>query len=115
MNIAFDYDDTISADPKLFTRIMQTFAEAGHKVYVVTYRESAAFEDLRWLAHLDAVTDVVFTGCQAKDRYCKTMGINIDIWIDDNPVSITHSFNTTDWFTPDHDDLKYWGKTKDQQ
>ena len=102
MNIAIDYDDTISAAPEMFRMLITTMAQFGHKVYVVTYRPTDGDNsDMDWLQDEKYITDVLFTSLVAKKKYCEEFGINIDIWIDDCPQAITHSFTASKWFYED--------------
>lgn len=113
MTFAIDYDNTISADPTTFKALMQLLHKQYHVVYVVTYRSDIGDNsDMAWLQELPEVTDVIFTGLTAKHKHCANRGIDIDVWIDDNPIAISHSFNTIDWFYPDHEELVYYNKTK---
>ncbi|MBP7935413.1 MAG: hypothetical protein KA354_12275 [Phycisphaerae bacterium] len=48
MRIAFDIDDTITRCPEFFAVISKALRAAGHKVYIISYREDRGFaeEDL---------------------------------------------------------------------
>jgi len=89
MNIGIDYDDTISVYPHCWQEVINTFVKYGFKVYIVTYRDSSQFQDMRIM---DNVVDRIFTSGIAKKEYCKNMGINIGVWIDDCPESILYSY-----------------------
>ena len=84
MNIAIDWDDTYTADPKLFDAITDLFNSSGHTVYCVTARRSSP-------ANRQEVkipnTRTIFTGYASKTWHMNHVeGIQIDIWIDDDPV-----------------------------
>ena len=40
MNIGIDIDDTITRNPEFFSLMSKTFLEAGHNVYIITFREN---------------------------------------------------------------------------
>ena len=85
MNISLDYDDTYTRDPKMWNKFVDIARAAGHKVYCVTMRYRSeggiVIHDLE-----DRVDDIFFTGRQAKQPFMlKEQGINIHVWIDDNP------------------------------
>lgn len=108
MNIAIDFDNTITADPQLFKHLINSIRMYGHKVYIVTYRYGplahASNSDV-W-AWKDSVDGIFFTGHQAKRKYIyDNHKLRIDIWMDDTPDSIT----TTEYYnTPDSlRDFKY--------
>jgi len=90
MIVAIDYDDTISLNHNLWQEVINTFNSFGAKVYVVTYRESTRFQDMKIP---EGVIDTVFTNAQAKREYCEEMGIDIDIWIDDSPESVIFGYS----------------------
>ena len=90
MTIALDYDDTYTLNPELFNEIIKVFKSHGYKVLIVTYRHSTAFNDMNM--NIKGISDYVFTGGIAKEKYCNECGIEIDIWIDDSPEAIIYSF-----------------------
>ena len=83
MTIAFDLDDTYLANQTLFNSIQKRFKEAGHKVGIISCRDSAV--------PLDFVPDFEFYGNLAGSNYlpqieykCKIMEtIGVDILFDD--------------------------------
>jgi hypothetical protein len=91
MNIAIDYDGTISSDKDLFSKIIKLCKE-GHNVYVVTGRSPPKDTDD------DIVKFEIDFGVCAPIAYCspyilkkefmRKMGINIDIWMDNEPGTI---------------------------
>ena len=89
MTIAIDYDGTYTADPALWCRFIAEAEAAGHRVYIVTCRrdtdenrEEVCVECLPKYRHL-------FTSLAAKQWYCQQRGISIDVWIDDEPETIS--------------------------
>ena len=86
-----DLDDTITLEPELFKELIDVMKKNGCSVYIVTARQpedhcdiSREFEPL--------VDGVIFCGTTAKADVAE-----IDIWIDDFPLSITHDFRGTKW------------------
>ena len=106
--VAIDYDETITTNPNGWLKIMQLMHSLGMQVYVVTYRYPHHGEemDLEYLKYEDCVAGLVFTGRQGKKKFCEQHDIFVDIWIDDNPITITHTMSGIDAFlqynfTPD--------------
>lgn len=93
MNIAIDYDDTITADPELFSLIIRYFQLAKHRVFCITARNATlanSMEIKETFRRLEIVdVPVHFTGGEPKIEYAKRNALAIDIWIDDNPFSLT--------------------------
>jgi len=86
LKIGIDLDDTITAAPELFRDLIAVFKSHGCQIYIVTARNEGdrcatlkAFEPL--------VDGVIFTHVKAKMECAE-----IDIWIDDYPLAITHDF-----------------------
>lgn len=112
-NIAVDYDETISSNPKAWVAIMELMHKLGMTIYVVTYRYANLMEefDLEYLKHYDFISKLVFTGRRGKKKFCEELGIHIDIWVDDNPITVTHSMRGIDAglfysFTPDEMEIR---------
>ncbi len=87
MNIAIDYDDTYTRDPLMWVNIIAFFKRRGHMVYCVTSRSyhasSPVIIDLG-----NKVDEIYYTNGKAKQPFMFAQGIRIDVWIDDNPLSI---------------------------
>lgn len=87
LNIALDYDDTYTADKTMWNQFLRMCWGRKYKVYIVTGRgKEDTNEDLENI--LTKVEDVIFTDGAAKKPFCKAMGIDINIWIDDKPERI---------------------------
>ena len=84
VTFGIDYDDTITQDPELFKLIIGSIKERGHKVYIVTSRSKGDYSN-GLDKFVPLVDGVIFTECKAK-----TECADIDIWIDDFPLAITH-------------------------
>jgi len=89
-NIALDYDGTFTEDPDLWNIFVIHARTRGHAVYVVTMRfpNEDIDQDLA-----DQVDAVIYTSRNFKQEYVKKIGLEIDIWIDDNPMWITGTVN----------------------
>jgi hypothetical protein len=83
--IALDYDGTYTAAPALWDAFRKTATLAGHEVLCVTMRHEQEGADV--LAALPGVA-VIFTGRKAKRPFVQSLGIDPQIWIDDNPAWI---------------------------
>lgn len=88
--IAIDYDDTFTADPGLFSAFV-ALAKRNHTVCIVTARRCTDenIEKLNAdLDHWDCQMPIFFTSLQSKTEYMKKIGIDVNIWIDDNPHAL---------------------------
>ena len=79
MNIALDYDDTYTRDPRLWDAFISVAKARGHTVVFVTMRHP--HEPIE-------VSDdhtVHYTGRKAKKQFMDDRLDQIDVWIDDSP------------------------------
>lgn len=95
MNIAIDYDGTITNDPDTFEKVIKNFRDAGHKVYIVTQRYVSELfyqeGDRPAITHKwDKLVDGIYaTGRMGKKAWMsECTDIQIDVWMDDTPLSI---------------------------
>ena len=88
--IAFDFDDTITADPEMVFSFMAMARHRGHRVLCVTarYFTPENKEDLKEV--YDRKYPVYFTGHSPKRWYMESQGVKVDIWFDDSPEVIVH-------------------------
>ena len=89
MNIAIDYDDTFTAAPEFWRRLIQRARLSHHTVYCVSSRRGT-MENVREIADGIGLSGVPVVLCNhnAKHEVVANKGIHIDVWIDDNPWSI---------------------------
>ncbi len=91
MNIAIDYDDTLTADPMLWKAFYDSAKGSGHQLWCVTCRrrttDNADIVD-EFLEVYGMMMPVLFTDMGSKLEFVRKMGLHIDIWIDDMPSSI---------------------------
>lgn len=89
MIIALDFDETYTLDPDFWDEFICHSEAGGHKVILATYRHETLDAD-PLLDHLkDWEIECYFTDGKAKRPFLKDLGIEVDVWIDDNPFSIT--------------------------
>ena len=81
--VAMDYDGTYTADPELWQAVIETVKARGHTVYIVTARYRVELGGMP-----DTGCPVVPTGRRAKEPFLRGEGIEVDIWIDDDPAHI---------------------------
>lgn len=81
--IALDYDGTYTADPDMWNRVIELFKSYGWRVLVVTARRDTEEN----VAEVQVPgCSVVFTRLSPKEWFMReNRGINVDIWIDDDP------------------------------
>ncbi len=94
MNIALDYDKTVTEDPGFWHDVVKLAKSRGHQVQIVTYRspEDKTYDLMAFAGN--AEIPIVFTARQAKRKVCESLGISIDVWIDDQPELIVAD---SDW------------------
>lgn len=83
MTIAFDFDHTITADPKAMLSAMRLFKEAGHTVIVATLRHNSEYEAVDRIIRGDF--PVVYCCRKIKAPMCAQAGYSVDVWVDDMP------------------------------
>lgn len=87
MNIAIDFDDTISLAPDDWGTVIALFKEKGHGCWIVTNNWFSQRPDIQEYGDTYGVP-VVFVGSGYKSQQMKSRGIWIDVWIDDYPAGI---------------------------
>ena len=107
LTIALDYDLTYTADKETFKKVIITLQLAGHKIYCVTMRSfehdfHPDFDELLTYYNIETI----FCDGHAKRVVCETLGIPIDIWIDDKPQSVVSDSE----YSPE--ELHAWRKTQ---
>lgn len=109
MKIGLDWDGTVSADPTTFREVVVAFLNAGHEVAVTTWRCSPLDDAGGWSASSSKWEDIeeVFEawGFRLPVFYCngnaKRDFYDADIWIDDNPSSVSFSLTRPPRFEAD--------------
>jgi len=91
LKISVDFDDTITAAPDLWFRLMCIMDKAGHDVRIVTARFDHPDLNLDIKTFLLGAEDsfpVIYCGGIQKAAKCSSVGWEPDIWIDDSPEVI---------------------------
>ncbi len=92
ITFGLDFDDTVTKNTVMFVDIVNAIKKNGGDVYIVTARQKNGWcNDLRKFSEQMDLT-VIFTGATAKHDVAE-----IDIWIDDFPLAITHDFKEARW------------------
>lgn len=90
MRIGIDFDETLTKDPVLWSEFIQMSGSRGHDVVCVTARrlteENAEFLN-EWMSENGIDIPIYFTRLSSKVEYMKKLGMDVDIWIDDDPRS----------------------------
>jgi hypothetical protein len=99
MIVAIDYDETITENVGAWKEIIKTMNFMNFTVLCVTYRQPDCDpHELDWLKGY--VEEIIFTGQTAKRKFCIEQGWEVDVWIDDEPMSITHNYHSFKWELP---------------
>ncbi len=89
MNISLDWDGTVTSDYDSWLLFVKLMRAAGHKVYIVTMRYPSEIDSDPYMEKFkDHVNDIIATSRQAKKPYCDKNDIDINVWIDDNPLAV---------------------------
>lgn len=92
-NIAIDFDNTLTEFPDLLAVFVRMAQEKGHWVCCVTARretEENVIDLDNWLFENQLSMPVFFTSLQSKMTYMANRGININLWIDDDPKTLVN-------------------------
>lgn len=90
MNIALDYDETYTRDPRFWDMVICAAKHREHTIYCVTMRSAAESDDvIRDL--YDKVDGIFCTNRAAKEKFMFNEGIMIDVWIDDSPFFVLNN------------------------
>lgn len=101
MIIALDFDKTYNIAPSFWDTFISMSKAGGHEVILATYRH----EKYDWDPLMDDLDiPMYFTDGKAKRPFLEELGINVDIWIDDNPYSI---IDDSAW-APNSPELHAW-------
>lgn len=88
LTIAIDFDNTLTAAPVMWSMFIRLAKVHGHRVCVVTARretqENVGLIDAFMQQHR-CVVPLYFTSLGSKLDAMRERGVNVDIWIDDDP------------------------------
>lgn len=89
MKIGIDFDGCFRADPEAWKEAIDCFHAAGHECILVTKRHPDDEESVREVVNkVDGQMPLIFCGHNYKEDVVREQGIDIDVWIDDNPEFI---------------------------
>ena len=94
MIIAIDYDNTYTLAPKMWLQIIEIMQAQGFYVMCVTFRHEYECGDIDPRLR-SKVNEFIATGRKAKFQFLNDKDIDIDIWIDDDPLTITGAHPAT--------------------
>ena len=88
--VALDYHNTYSADPKFWDTFIYMCWMRKWDVYCVSHAtDPKEIEDLYdSIGKVIGKDNVIMTDGKAKKPFVEKLGIDIDIWIDNNPIHI---------------------------
>lgn len=91
MLIAIDYDNTLTRNCRFWRHVIGVASEFDVRFICVTSRRDTpenrkVIED--WMLEHRLGFPVYFTGLKSKIDHMAKLGIKVDIWIDDDPVSL---------------------------
>ena len=120
MNIAVDYDETWTADPETFAKIVTLFQQQGHSVAIVTLRDQTTRSCveirgslMKHLPRMHGEVPIIFSNGHWKTEATKAAEFPVDVWIDDSPQLIGPPFTLRDmrayWEEHDFDPRKGFG------
>lgn len=92
-SFAFDFDGTLTADGHLLGEWVRLGLARGHRFYCVTARsetEDAVATVNDWLDAHRCQMPIVFCSLGSKLAEVARRGIEIDIWLDDDPTTLVH-------------------------
>jgi hypothetical protein len=88
MLIAIDFDETLTRDSQLWAQFIATAESLGHRCICITARRQTEdnIESIdEWMRMHGVSLPVYFTGLASKVEHAKKIGLEVDIWIDDDP------------------------------
>lgn len=103
ITIAIDYDGTFSLAPGLWARFIADANSCGCRVFVISCRKCECSPAMKCENHVDlkaampligedGVTSLTFylTNGAPKRWFMEQRGIKVDIWVDDEPMTIEY-------------------------
>jgi len=96
MIIAIDYDDTYTRDPLMWKEFILMARKRGHNVYCVTSRDGTYDSEVQ-IDLEGIVEDIYFTNGKQKEKFMLDIGICVQVWIDDCPLSIVNKEMKESW------------------
>jgi len=106
MNIALDWDGTVTRDPTLWMRFAQFAKVRGHDVRVVTMRYPSECESDSQMQALcrDFQLPIIATSRSAKLEAVLALDWPVHVWVDDNPRAVhMQAVDIWGWASPEGD------------
>jgi hypothetical protein len=91
LTFAIDFDDTLTACPTLWRPFIEQAKLLGHRVFCVTARRDTDEnrEDIdEWMIDNAIELHVIYCGLASKIATMERRGIDVAIWIDDDPIKL---------------------------
>lgn len=89
---SFDFDNTISRDPEGMLWVMDLLRRRGHDVIVCTARlNDLHTEDFDFIR--ERGYKVYWSNHQSKNDYLRSVGIKVDVWVDDCPDAVLNDYH----------------------
>ena len=88
MIVAIDYDNTYSADPETFDKLIKVLQDAEHIVICVTGRSDDGIMGEPVKQSIGRLVPIVFAGDEWKAYAAKRRGYDVNVWFDDMPQMI---------------------------
>lgn len=101
-NINLDYDGTFTSDPNFWTAFIHAAQLSGYKIFCISQRTDnwPNKEELR--KAFPASVSIFLTNHNPKKEWAERRGIEIDIWIENNPLAIFESDCPTKQISDDY-------------
>ena len=95
LTIAIDFDDTLTADPVLWSSFVSHAKARGHKIICVTARRETE-ENIdtidEWMEMHGIDIPVYFTNLASKVSWAMIKDVKVDIWVDNNPHACVNGY-----------------------
>jgi len=88
LTIAIDFDNTYTADVKMWKSVIEVMQSAGHRVICVSARRNEFSHRRELTESLPDGVDVLLSYGTPKRMFAESHGYQVDIWIDDTPEAI---------------------------
>lgn len=87
-NIGIDYDGTFTDNPECWSGVIRQLLIFGYSVYCVSARSDNPDTLSKLSQEFPSGVTILLTSHFPKKKYCESIGVHIDIWIDNNPMSL---------------------------
>lgn len=91
--INVDYDGTFDTNPEMWSLFIKEAYFRNYKIYCISQRTDNEENREELINALPLCVEIHLTNHNGKKQWAEVHGIKIDIWIDNNPMSI---FETDD-------------------